>query len=36
MIDDSDKENAAIKEFRLKHLLTNHETAPNRKKYWNF
>ena len=26
MIDDSDKENAAIKEFRLKHLLTNHET----------
>ena len=26
------EENAAIKEFRLKHLLTNHETAPNRKK----
>lgn len=30
MIDDSDKENAAIKEFRLKHLFTNHETAANR------
>ena len=29
-IDDSDKENAAIKEFRLKHLFANHETAENR------
>ena len=30
MIDDSDKENAAIKEFCLKHLFANHETAANR------
>lgn len=32
VVDTSDPENAAIKEFRLKHLVTNHRSSVNRNK----
>ncbi|MGY3765994.1 putative ABC transporter permease [Vagococcus vulneris] len=36
VIDTSDVENAAIKEFRLKHLVTNHKSSPSRDRLLKF
>ncbi|WP_312681855.1 putative ABC transporter permease [Lactococcus taiwanensis] len=36
LIDDSDQENAAVKEFRLKQLFTNRAPRPNRQKVLQF